>query len=112
MTTKQKYVLLIIALIGLGVGMLLATVLHAEEVVPSKVFAPQYAIGLGTYSPADLGYIRAWKGIDAKSYVWGQIGNPVWKGVGATLRVEQVIQRLPNGTRPNMAARVEVGWKF
>ena len=112
MTTKQKYTLLLVLLLGIVLGGLLVFAVSAKADEPPKLFAPEFAVGLGTYSPADLGYIRAWKGVDAKSYVWGQIGNSVWRGLGANLRVEQVLQRQPDGVRPNMAARVEVGWKF
>ena len=96
----------------LGTILALGIITTCRAAETPKLFAPEFAIGAGSYSPADLGYIRAWKGVDVKSYVWGQVENPAWKNLGVVLRVEQVIQRLPDGRRPNTAARVEVGWKF
>jgi hypothetical protein len=99
----------LLLLVGL---LLVASVAFAAEAPKAKLFAPSFTLGAGVYSPADLGYIRAWKGVDAKNYLWGEIGNPAWGNLGVVLRVEQQVQRLPDGRRPNTTARMEVGWKF
>lgn len=88
----------------------------AQDVTPSPPAAttalvqPHFAVGVGTFAPVDLGFLQALKGTDAKTYLWGQLTNPVAYGAALRLRAEQVMQRDPTGDRPPVTFRLELGY--
>jgi hypothetical protein len=107
---KGLKVLLLAVLVGLGVATI--AMLTVGPAHSADLWQPKLAAGIGAVSPMNLGYLESLKGAIARTYAYVQLGQPTWKKLGASVRLEQVVQRQPNGHRPGMIARAEVGWTF
>ena len=106
---KGIRVLLLAVLVGLVLGGLIAV---AQTCHAADLGQPKLAAGIGAVSPMNLGYLESLRGVNVKTYAYVQVGRTAWKKLGASVRVEQVIQRQPDGHRPGMVAKAEVGWAF